>query len=90
MGFGTLTPKNQTLQRRQKLYSANLNPIETIYWLLEDAKRYGTLPCRVSLAGFLAVQMLRSCGRRSLPRKIMTISYRAVHRKWTTHDIGRL
>ena len=47
--------------RREKLYSANLDPIETIYWLLEDAKRYGTLPfAGLARAGFIAVQMLGS------------------------------
>ena len=32
-----------------------------IYWLLEDAKRYGTLPfAGLARVGFIAVQMLRS------------------------------
>ena len=34
---------------------------EKIYWLLEDAKRYGTLPfAGLARASFIAVQMLRS------------------------------
>ena len=38
-----------------------LEPIENIYWLLEDAKRYGTLPfAGLARAGFIAVQILRS------------------------------
>ncbi len=35
--------------------------LERIYWLLEDAKRYGTLPfAGLARAGFIAVQMLKS------------------------------
>ena len=31
--------------------------IEKVYWLLEDAKRYGTLPfAGLARAGFIAVQ----------------------------------
>ena len=54
--------KIQVLEdRRNKLYSAKLDTIETIYWLLEDAKRYGTLPfAGLARAGFIAIQMLRS------------------------------
>lgn len=54
--------KLETLkQRREQLLSSNLDPIERIYWLLEDAKRYGTLPfAGLARAGFVAVQMLKS------------------------------
>jgi phosphohistidine swiveling domain-containing protein len=35
--------------------------VEKIYWLLEDCKRYGTLPfAGLARAGFIAVQMLKS------------------------------
>jgi phosphohistidine swiveling domain-containing protein len=38
-----------------------LDPVSRIYWLLEDCKRYGTLPfAGLARAGFIAVQMLRS------------------------------
>lgn len=48
------------LARREEL-SATDDPLERIYWLLEDAKRYGTLPfAGLARAGFVAVQMLRS------------------------------
>ena len=30
--------------RREKLLSSDASPLERVYWLLEDAKRYGTLP----------------------------------------------
>lgn len=47
--------------RRDSLLTSNMDPIELIYWLIEDAKRYGTLPfAGLARAGFVAVQMLRS------------------------------
>jgi glutamine kinase len=47
--------------RREQLLSSGAEPLERIYWLLEDAKRYGTLPfAGLARAGFVAVQMLRS------------------------------
>jgi hypothetical protein len=47
--------------RREQLQASNADPLERIYWLLEDAKRYGTLPfAGLARAGFVAVQMLRS------------------------------
>jgi glutamine kinase len=40
---------------------ANIDKISRIYWLLEDCKRYGTLPfAGLARAGFIAVQMLQS------------------------------
>lgn len=47
--------------RRETLLTSDTDPTERIYWLLEDAKRYGTLPfAGLARAGFVAVQMLRS------------------------------
>lgn len=47
--------------RRQAVLEADLDPVARIYWLLEDCKRYGTLPfAGLARAGFIAVQMLRS------------------------------
>ncbi|OMG56832.1 phosphoenolpyruvate synthase [Azonexus hydrophilus] len=47
--------------RRKKLLASNADPLELIYWLLEDAKRYGTLPfAGLARVGFVAVQMLKS------------------------------
>ncbi len=47
--------------RREKILSSNLDHVSKIYWLLEDCKRYGTLPfAGLARAGFVAVQMLRS------------------------------
>lgn len=47
--------------RREALFSSSTDPVERIYWLLEDTKRYGTLPfAGLARAGFVAVQMLKS------------------------------
>ncbi|MDG1143017.1 MAG: PEP-utilizing enzyme, partial [Burkholderiales bacterium] len=47
--------------RREKLLASSADSMERIYWLLEDAKRYGTLPfAGLARAGFMAVQMLKS------------------------------
>ena len=47
--------------RREELLGAGSEPLERIYWLLEDAKRYGTLPfAGLARAGFVAVQILKS------------------------------
>ena len=48
-------------ERREQLLSINSDLLERIYWLLEDAKRYGTLPfAGLARAGFIAIQMLKS------------------------------
>ena len=47
--------------RHRTVMSSSMNAIEKIYWLLEDCKRYGTLPfAGLARAGFIAVQMLKS------------------------------
>ncbi|HBB25806.1 MAG TPA: phosphoenolpyruvate synthase [Bacteroidetes bacterium] len=47
--------------RREQLYSSGTAAVDRLYWLLEDAKRYGTLPfAGLARAGFVAVQMLKS------------------------------
>jgi phosphohistidine swiveling domain-containing protein len=47
--------------RRKKILDSELTKIEKIYWLLEDCKRYGTLPfAGLARAGFIAVQFLKS------------------------------
>jgi len=47
--------------RREELFASSADPLERIYWLLEDAKRYGTLPfAGLARVGFLSVQMLKS------------------------------
>ncbi len=47
--------------RRLKILNSDLAKIEKIYWLLEDCKRYGTLPfAGLARAGFIAVQILHS------------------------------
>jgi hypothetical protein len=48
-------------QRREKILASDMGPIGRMYWLVEDCKRYGTLPfAGLAQAGFIAVQMLKS------------------------------
>ncbi len=59
--------KIQTLNKRyEEIMASDLDRIEKVYWLLEDCKRYGTLPfAGLARAAFIAVQILRSlvtCG----------------------------
>jgi len=47
--------------RREALLTSDLDSLERIHWLLEDAKHYGTLPfAGLARSGFMAVQILRS------------------------------
>lgn len=48
-------------ERYKQVVESDLNDIAKIYWLLEDCKRYGTLPfAGLARAGFIAVQLLKS------------------------------
>ncbi len=48
-------------QRQETIFHSNLDITSKIYWLIEDCKRYGTLPfAGLARAGFVAVQLLRS------------------------------
>ncbi|HTV50128.1 MAG TPA: adenylyl-sulfate kinase [Steroidobacteraceae bacterium] len=48
-------------KRFDTLRAAQIDKISRIYWLLEDCKRYGTLPfAGLARAGFIAVQLLQS------------------------------
>ena len=57
--------KLQTLKEKQEIINASeLSLLEKTYWLLEDCKRYGTLPfAGLARAGFIAVQLLKSLVR---------------------------
>ncbi|MEZ4752930.1 MAG: PEP/pyruvate-binding domain-containing protein [Bdellovibrionota bacterium] len=47
--------------RYHEIISSDMSTVDKIYWLLEDCRRYGTLPfAGLARAGFIAVQMLRS------------------------------
>jgi glutamine kinase len=49
------------LERREEIFDADTDPVTRIYWLLEDCRRYGTLPfAGLARAGFIAVQLLGS------------------------------
>ena len=56
------TAKLDTLGERYDVIRRDIHePISRIYWLLEDGKRYGTLPfAGLARAAFIAVQSLRS------------------------------
>jgi len=48
-------------RRLPTICHAGIDKISRIYWLLEDCKRYGTLPfAGLARAGFIAVQLLQS------------------------------
>jgi adenylylsulfate kinase-like enzyme/phosphohistidine swiveling domain-containing protein len=48
-------------QRLPTIGEAKIDKIARIYWLIEDCKRYGTLPfAGLARAGFIAVQLLQS------------------------------
>ena len=52
---------DQLAQRIPGIHSAKIDKIARIYWLIEDCKRYGTLPfAGLARAGFIAVQLLQS------------------------------
>lgn len=48
-------------QRYHEIMESDLDEIEKVYWLLEDCKRYGTLPfAGLARGAFIAVQILQS------------------------------
>jgi phosphohistidine swiveling domain-containing protein len=48
-------------ERLPTIRDAKLDKISRVYWLIEDCKRYGTLPfAGLARAGFVAVQLLQS------------------------------
>lgn len=56
-----LVKVSELSQKRKAIIESELTVIEKIYWLLEDCKRYGTLPfAGLARAGFIAVQFLKS------------------------------
>ena len=54
--------KIETLKARyETIVSSDMSDVAKMYWLLEDCKRYGTLPfAGLARAAFIAVQILRS------------------------------
>jgi len=52
---------NDLVERLPKIQNASIDKISRVYWLLEDCKRYGTLPfAGLARAGFIATQFLNS------------------------------
>lgn len=60
--------KIQILEERyETVMNSNLDKIAKVYWLLEDCKRYGTLPfAGLARAGFIAVQLLNSLVKKDI------------------------
>ena len=51
----------QLRERYNQIWKANISDLDRIYWLIEDTKRYGTLPfAGLARAGFIAMQILSS------------------------------
>ena len=51
----------EKLKERRELTNSNIGKLEKIYWLIEDTKRYGTLPfAGLARAAFVSIQMLKS------------------------------
>lgn len=54
-------------ERYQEVLDSDMNEVEKIYWLIEDCKRYGTLPfAGLARGAFIAVQMLESMVRKNI------------------------
>jgi adenylylsulfate kinase-like enzyme len=52
---------DQLVERLPQIRDASIDKISRVYWLLEDCKRYGTLPfAGLARAGFIANQFLNS------------------------------
>ncbi len=52
---------DKLVERLPKIRDAAIDKISRVYWLLEDCKRYGTLPfAGLARAGFIATQFLNS------------------------------
>jgi glutamine kinase len=52
---------DKLVERLPKIREASIDKISKVYWLLEDCKRYGTLPfAGLARAGFIATQFLGS------------------------------
>lgn len=50
--------------RREEILGSRVDGLDRVYWLIEDCKRYGTLPfAGLARAAFIAVQMIRSLER---------------------------
>lgn len=48
-------------EKYEQIVDSNLSTIDKIYWLIEDCKRYGTLPfAGIARAAFVAIQFLNS------------------------------
>ena len=57
-------------KRYQEIVNSDMEEIEKIYWLIEDCKRYGTLPfAGLARGAFIAVQLLESMVKKGIISK---------------------
>lgn len=61
----SITEENQQIQkleeRRKAILESNLSKIQKVSWLMDDLRKYGTLPfAGLARCGFVAIQFLRS------------------------------
>ncbi len=53
---------NQLDARRKAILESGMSQVDKIYWLIEECKRYGTLPfAGLARAAFIGMQFLKSC-----------------------------
>jgi phosphohistidine swiveling domain-containing protein len=58
-------------KRYNEIMESSLSDLEKVYWLLEDCKRYGTLPfAGLARAAFIAVQILQSLVKSGILSKV--------------------
>lgn len=59
------------IERQESILNSQLSHVAKIYWLIEDCKRYGTLPfAGLARASFIGIQILKSM----VSEKIITIA----------------
>ena len=65
--------------RFRSLSKEELNPIDEIYWLLEDCKRWGTLPfAGLARGAFIATQILKSAEEKSQQRDLFVDFFQSI------------
>lgn len=58
---------NELELRQKKIKKSNLYEIDKIYWLIEDCKKFGTLPfAGLARCGFIAIELLNSMEEKNI------------------------
>ncbi len=62
--------------RQNKIENSNLYEIDKIYWLIEDCKKFGTLPfAGLARCGFIAIELLNSMEEKRIISKHQKIEF---------------